>query len=1036
MLVRRADGTPVPVGGVRLRALLAVLLVDAGRVVGLSRVGEALYGQHPPAGVVNAVQSQVSRLRAVLDVAVERSPGGYRLVVDPWEVDALRFEELVARGRPGEALALWRGPALCDVGDAPFAAVAAARWEELRLRAVEEHDAVPVGVVRELVAAHPTRERLVARLVRALHREGRRAEALEVFAGARRVLAEELGVDPSPVLAAAHGEVLRDEAASPGSGGSGVPGGVAGVDAAGSGAVRSDAVGSGGSGVRHGLPAQLTSFVGREAESALVAGALGSSRLVTVTGPGGAGKTRLAVEVAGADAGEVVFVDLSVVAAGGDVPGAMAAALGLREGPPGPGGAVARLVAALAERRVLLVVDGCEHVVDDAAAVVGAVLAGCPGVRVLATSREALGITGEVVRPVPPLPVGGAGSAAVRLFADRAAAVSPGFRVEPVLEVVAGICRALDGLPLAIELAAARVRSLPVAEVAARLGDRFRLLSRGSRAAPARHRTLHAVVEWSWGLLSPAERVVARRLAVFADGARLSDAEVVCGAACPEAPGGPEVDELLPSLVEKSLVEVVGDRYRMVETIREFCAARLAEAGEGGAVRRAHAEHFLAVARRVVPGLFTAEQVVLLPVLVGEQANLRAAVRWGAVHDHALAVRLAAELGWPYWLRGLRTEGAQLAAEVVAAVGAVAPPGAEEEHLVCVLNASSTAAGGVAGGGVPVAADGRGFAGPPRLPFLTVLWGMAFGVASSDPPVVAAARENLVGRDPWSRALGRLGAGMYAQYAGDLEGAWREHSAASAGFRAVGERWGTALSAAQLAEVAWARGRAGVAEGFLGEALGFSRELGASEHTAGLLCLRAEWACERGDVAAAWADLEEAVVLACSQGTVETVAAARLGMAEVALLRGDVEGARGWCEEAWRVCPAGWFGPEQVRGFIHVARARVALAAGEVGGALGWVVEAVRAARAWGNQLVAVRAADARARVADARAGAVAGEAELAALLVGAGRVLRGAGGAVPDAEVARRVLGGDYGRWVARGRALDLDGVLDVLDGRSPAAG
>ncbi|MFD0202379.1 ATP-binding protein [Saccharothrix carnea] len=987
MVVRRADGSEVRVGGPRLRALLAVLVVGAGRVVGVDRLSEALYGPRPPAGVGNAIQSQVSRLRSLVDVEVEYSPAGYRLVVDPGEVDALRFEELVARGLPGEALALWRGPALPDVGDAPFAAVCVARWEELRLRAVEEHDGVSVGLVWELVAAHPTRERLVARLVRVLHREGRQAEALEVFERTRRVLAEELGVDPSPVLVAAHGEVVRGE----------------------------------GPAARRVLPAQLTSFVGRAREVRLVGEALGSSRLVTLTGAGGSGKTRLAVEVAGREPGEVFFVDLAPLAVGGDVPRAVVSALGLREDGLRPVTApVARLVAALQDRPVLVVLDNCEHVVDDAAALVGGLLPACPGLRVLATSREALGVTGEVVRPVPPLECGGVGSAAVRLFADRAAAVNPSFRLDPVTaEVVARVCRALDGLPLAIELAAARVRSLPVAEMAARLGDRFRLLSRGSRAVVARHRTLHAVVEWSWGLLDEDERVLARRLTVFRGGVTLGSAAVVCGVV--------GTDELLPSLADKSLVEVSGDRYRMSETVRAFCADRLAESGEEREeVRRAHARYFAALAAEAAVPLFGSEQLVWLGRLAAEHENLTAAVRWAAGHDHVVALRLAADLGWPLWLRGLRTEGASLAGEVVRAVGPVPPAGVAEEYLLCLVNASSAGAVGLPGSPSPREPLPAGMGGPPTRPFLTVLWGMAHGVPKLDLPQLEVLRERLLGSDPWSRALGRLGAGMGLLYSGRVREAWEEHAAALAGFRAVGERWGMALALSQLAELARAGGDVVVAVGFLDEALALSRSFGATEHTASLLCRRSEWACRSGDLEGAAADVEEAAVLARSQGAVEVLAQAWLGAAEVARRRGDLEGARRWCAEALRVCPRGWFGPEEVRALVLVAAGRVELACGDRAAAVRAWGAAAGAAREWGNQVVFARVVEACAGLAVAE-----GDGRRAALLAGAARGLRGEV-AVVDPEVvaveaaAREMVGGRvFAEVSARGSGLGWDEVL-----------
>ncbi|RKT54980.1 putative ATPase [Saccharothrix australiensis] len=990
MVVRRADGTLVPVGGPRLRALLAVLLVDAGRVVGVDRVVDALYGQAPPAGVANAVQSQVSRLRSVLDVPVERSAAGYRLVVARSEVDALRFEDLVAEGRPGEALALWRGPALRDVGDAPFAAVAAARWEELRLRAAEEHDAAPVGLLRELVAGHPLRERLVARLVRALHREGRQAEALALFEATRRALVAELGADPSPVLSAEHLEVLRGGRAP----------------------------------ARHVLPAQLTSFVGRAEEVRQVGKALLESRLVTLLGPGGAGKTRLAVEVASGDAGDVFFVDLAPLGAGADVPQAVVTALGLREdGTRVVSSPVDRLVAALADRSVLLVLDNCEHVVEDAAVLAGALLTACRGLRVLATSREALGVTGETVRPVPPLAVDDPDSPAVRLFADRAAAVDPSFVVDGVTgPAVVEICRALDGMPLAIELAAARVRSLPVAEVAARLGDRFRLLSRGSRAAAPRHRTLHAVVEWSWDLLDADEQVLARRLSVFAGGATLAGAAAVCGVA--------GTDELLPSLVDKSLVEVSGRRYRMLDTIREFCARRLAEAGERERLRRAHARWLLGLAVEAAPHLLRAEQVTWLARLAAEHEEFKAAVRWAAGADRGLALRLVAELGWYFWVRGLRTEGAALAGEVVRAVGPVAPAGLTEEYLLCALVATSTGAGEeLPGAPSPRREALELLTGTPTRPFLTMLWGMSYGVPDVAGPSMEELRGVLVGPDAWSQALSLMGSGMQDLYAGRVDRARRAHVEALARFRALGERWGMSTALAQLAELARAGGDLAGAVGFLDEAVALAEEFGATEHAAGLLARRAEAFRLLGRFAEAWADLERAAEAARSQGAVEALAEVWLGMAEACRLRGGLAAARRWCEEALRVCPSGWFGPEEVRALVRVSLARVALAAGDVAGARAHCDAALDSSVEWGNPMVLTRVADARSAVALAE-----GDAARAALLLGAAAGLRGtAAEGDPDVLAVRRgareVLGAAvFEAEAARGAALGREGTLSAL--------
>ncbi|MGW0131828.1 BTAD domain-containing putative transcriptional regulator [Streptomyces sp. NPDC003299] len=587
--IRTGDGSPLDPGGPRPRALLTLLLLDAGRAVPADRLLDGLYGAEPPAEAANALQSQISRLRRRLapHAGIEAAPAGYRLTAGPDTVDAHRFSRLAAEGRAAlgagdharaaallrDALALWRGPALPDL---PGAHAERIRLQELRLTAVQDRieadlalggGAELVPELRALLAEHPLSERLYGQLMRALHAGGRPAEALTVFEETRRTLAEELGADPSPELAALHADLLRARSGAP---------------------------------ARRRLPAQLTRFVGRETELARIAASLAASRLVTLTGPGGVGKTRLALEAAaqaqeagpatpiGSGAGsvprggrragaDVCLVELAALTDGERIPYAVLAALGVREGLRAPAtDATDRLLAALEDREVLLVLDNCEHLVEPAARTTALLLAACPGVRVLATSRESLGITGEVLVPVPPLPE----EPAVRLLLDRARAVRPDLDGGDAR--VAEICRALDGLPLAIELAAARLRTLSPGELADRLHDRFRLLARGDRAKAPRHRTLRAVVEWSWELLDEEERELASRLTVFRGGATLDAVAAVCGVPHPE--------DVLASLVEKSFLEVSGSRYRMLETIRAYAAGELTRGAPPGREERTGGE--------------------------------------------------------------------------------------------------------------------------------------------------------------------------------------------------------------------------------------------------------------------------------------------------------------------------------------------------------------------------------------------------------------------------------------------------------------
>ncbi|WP_247666973.1 BTAD domain-containing putative transcriptional regulator [Micromonospora sp. C81] len=915
-----ADGREVPVGGPRLRALLALLLLDAGRVVSAERLIDGLYGEHPPRGAANALQSQVSRLRQALPAEhdpVEFHPAGYRLAVDPDDVDAYRFERLAEAGRRAlvdgdwpraaavlrEALELWRGPALADAVGVAGAPAQAARLDELRLAAIEDRveadlalgaQSALIAELRELVVAHPLRERSRGQLMRALAALGRPAEALAEFEDARHTLADQLGVDPSAELAAVHLAVLRGEEREA---------------------------------AEQALPSQLTTFVGREEELRRVGELLGQRRLVTLTGPGGAGKTRLAIEAAGRSDGGVCFVELAGLADGSDVPQAVLSALGLRgaglRAPAEPGRqSTDRLVEALAERRLLLVLDNCEHVIADVARLAARLLGACPALRVLATSREPLGLAGEALCPLSglTLPPPDASTenaddyAAVSLFVQRAADVAPDFTVTQAnVDVVLRICRTLDGLPLAIELAAARLRALPVAEVAARLDDRFRLLSMGSRAASPRHRTLRAVVEWSWDLLDDAERTLARRLTVFAGGATLEAAGRVSG--LPAA----EFVDALTGLVDKSFVEMTGGRYRMLETVRAFCAERLAEAGEADQLRRAHTAYFLEFAWTASDHLRCAEQLHWLRRLDAERDNLHAALRRAtAAGDAPDAAGLVAALSFYWWLRGMRGEAARLAANVLDLLGAEAPPGLSEEFALCVYNSSLAGAGHLPSLGNQRSVI-RSLDRAPRQPFLLYLSGISTGPPSGGAEhVEELMRElrRLVGPDVWINALGAMGSGSALMWSGEWDRARSALATALDGFRSTGDRWGCMITLGALGELAAWQGDPETAGAHMDEAMGLVEALGSAVDQADMLRTRGEIRLRAGDLAAARDDFAGALLLAQRSGAPEFVASARLGLAQVARLRGDLVEARRLCEEALVGGLTGWYVGEATRSEI------------------------------------------------------------------------------------------------------------------------
>lgn len=655
--VELVDGNrAVAIGSARRRTILAALLIDAGHLVSFDRLVDILWGDDPPAGARTTLHSHVSRLRQALgtgDHPLRTHARGYVLQIGPDDLDAARFERLVRLARAeraahphraatllDEALALWRGPAYAEVADEEFARAEAGRLAELRLVAAEDRidgllalgrHAEVIGELEAAVDAHRLRERPCGQLMLARYRHGRTAEALEAYRSLRARLAEELGLDPSDELQRLEAKILA----------------------------RSDSLQ-----VPQPPPAPastapaapLSSFVGRDDALASLPALLDRARVVTLTGAGGAGKTRLATELADrvADryADGVRRVELAPVRDPTAVTLAVAGILGITRQGNEP--LDEQLVAALRPRQALLLLDNCEHVLSPVADLVEQLATGCPRLSVLATSRERLAVAGEHVWLVPPLAVPGPASSAkdlgrvpsVRLFGDRAAAADPTFDLDEHGPSVARICRQLDGAPLAIELAAARIRALAPAELADRLGNRFGVLTGGPRGGTGRHRTLRATVDWSYELLEPAEALLFDRLSVFAGGFDLAAAEDVC-AGDGLAPG--QLAGLIGALVDKSMVlaehGATSSRFRLLETLREYGAERLAARGGRAELARAHAHHYVRLAERADADVCGRAEALGVALLDRELDNLRAAHRWVLEDGDAdLALRLSAAL--------------------------------------------------------------------------------------------------------------------------------------------------------------------------------------------------------------------------------------------------------------------------------------------------------------------------------------------------------------------------------------------------------
>jgi predicted ATPase/DNA-binding SARP family transcriptional activator len=629
-------GTPVVIQGLKVRALLADLLVHEGRPVPSDRLIDDLWGSELPGNPSGTLSAKVSQLRRAFEDAepgsrslVQSGPAGYSLAVSAANCDALRFGELLAAGSLDEALALWRGPAYADFADHAFAETAVARLTDQRLTALEQAD-LPVADLAALVKEHPLREGLRAAHMKALYRAGRQTEALESFDELRQLLLDDLGLDPGPELVGLQQSILTQELPH----------------------------------ARNNLPAQMTELIGRSDALADISARLGTSRLVTLTGPGGVGKTRLALAAAAGVtdrfADGVVLVELAAVtpdalSVTNSLTDAVQAALDLRDTEDSP--VVDRLASVMGSR--LLVLDNCEQIVDEVAALTDRLLAAAPGLRVLATSREPLGLAGEVVWSVPPLSVPPLSAgvhevgecSAAQLFVTRAAAASRGFALtDETVADVAVLCRRLDGIPLALELAATRVRALGVRGLVARLDDRFRLLATGHRGAAPRQQTLHAMIDWSWELLDPDEQSVLRRLAVHADGCTADAAAVVCGE--------DDVLDVLVRLVDRSLVVPVdGERFRLLESVAAYCIDKLTVTGELESSRQRHLAYYVSLAETARPGLFGDEQGRWLELLDDDSANFRTALdRAVATGQLDLAERLVDALAWYWFLRGRYVE--------------------------------------------------------------------------------------------------------------------------------------------------------------------------------------------------------------------------------------------------------------------------------------------------------------------------------------------------------------------------------------------
>ena len=908
------DGTPVvePGLGPLGRLLLAYLVLERRRPVPRDELADVLWGGEPPRSWETSVRVAVSKVRAVLAAAglpaaqvLTTEAGSYQFhlpdgaVVDV-EAAATALADAVAALRSEPGVARRRAAAAADVAGRQFLPGVSGIWverrqgelRELHVRALEalseaaagEHDwAQAMAAAEEAVAVEPFRESAHLRLMAAHAGSGNRGEALRAYERARRLLAEELGVDPSAAMQEAYVALLGDE------GGSG-PAPPRTVPAP------------------PRLPLPLTSFIGRAAAVAEVRRLLASTRLLSLTGTGGMGKTRLALETAAEEAAAgargVALVELGPLSEGDLVPQQVLSALGLSEQPGRT--ATDTVVDHLCSSPTLLVLDNCEHLLGAAAGLSHHLLQSCPDLRILATTREPLRVPGETTWRVPALTTPDPGQRltlhelatydAVRLFLDRVEAVRPGLALgEDAAGALAQVVCRLDGIPLALELAAGRMAVLSVQEVAERLDDRFRLLSGGSRTAPDRHQTLRAAVDWTYDALSVPEATLFDRLAVFGGTFTLDAAETVCAGRKVERA---DVLGLLSGLVDKSLVssEPAGSaaRFRLSETMRRYAQERLAEdAAEDAAQRDAHLAWVADLAGRAEMELRGPDQVAWLRVVEAALDDVRAALRWGQERADPSALGLAAALGRFWEVRGYLSEGRGWLEALLAAVGTAAAPEVRAKALraagiLAQRQGDYEPARSSHGKSLELArqvGDRRGVAAAVHgLGNLAALQGdlaaarplyeqaLEIGRALDDDHVVAAALTNL---------------GTVAHNQAAFDDARRLSEESLAVRRRMGDRHGIAMVTGNLAYLAFQQGRPAEARALYEESLALQRELGDRPGIANSLCNLGYLALAEGDLAGATALLEESLALAVELGDKYWTALSLLRLAKVARAEGD-----------------------------------------------------------------------------------------------------------------------------------------------------
>jgi predicted ATPase/DNA-binding SARP family transcriptional activator len=1020
-------GEPMTLGGMRERSLLALLALSPGQTLSSDHIIDQLWGEDLPANPANALQALVSRLRrAVGAEAIVTQAPGYVLDVEPGAVDAMQFRTLVETAadevdpasrseKYRAALALWRGAPLAEFPFEEFAQRDRAALEELHLLAVEARISADlesggggelVPELEDLITAYPLRESLRASQMLALYRAGRQAEALRAYTAAREVLGEELGIEPGPELRALEESILMQDPE---------------LRAAATAAPR-----------RSTLPARLASFIGRDTEMVDVAAAFATSRLVTLTGSGGAGKTSLAIEVGRTLEDEyldgVYLVELAPVVDPARVADAAVTALQLEQ-VIGFGSSVghnvdsvATIVEYLRSRRVLLILDNCEHVVEAAAALAETVLLACPAVEVMATSRDRLGIPGELLWRVPSLDTA---PAAVDLFVERARAVLPSFAPDPKeVALIADICARVDGMPLAIELAAARVRSLPIAEISRRLETDIGVLSGGPRSATHRQQTLRGTIDWSYQLLALQEADLFASLSVFHGSFALDAAE---------AAASPKVDDVLASLerlIDSSMVTpIAAGRYRMLETLRVYAGEKLADQTDATMARLlAYFTDAMAPAQDALRG---PDQIEWLNRIEADQATMRSLLDWAVTHAADDGLKLAGMLGWFWYLRGSSVE----ARERFAGLLDKASPDADlrfrgDAHFFHSLYDPTPH---YAGPGFEAARELYQEAG--YVPGVANANAMiaAFGFETAETIALlddTAAMAAGVGYE-WGVALIRFLQVGVASNGHDIAAAARLSHEATSRFASLGDSWGQGYSLYFSGSILRQLGEYERAEAAFREALDHARPMRLRREMAPVMSELASMAMNRGDFEQAERWLAEAqryadeVPFAGSQGMV------RNARGRMARLRGDLVEAERLHQEARDL-----YADEDAHGGLAYSRSCLGFTAemaGDLDVARAHHLAALQNARETGDVFAIALGLEGIGGVLIAQ-----GENERGIELIHAGLAARdGAGAPLPQGEwfdvdralqAATAALGGDaVAEAEAKGAAMGLDAATEL---------